>query len=153
MTQGIENKVPAFSHSFLSKAWKRKPVLPGVPREASDAATSPGLKDPRGLPLVSPSAGSAPHPGSPAEAGHHSASLPGTYGATARLCLQITGTQWQARVGAGHMFHLGPPASCQVAQPQLGASQVDTIGRTHIRFIREENYSLWTERSGQDIYN
>lgn len=36
---------------------------------------------------------------------------------------------------------------------QPGASQADTMGRTHVRFLGEENYSLWTERSGQDIYN
>lgn len=61
------------------------------------------------------------------------------------------GTHGRPVWGAGHVTHLGPPASCRAVQP--GASQADTMGRTHVRFVGEENYSLWTKRSGQDIYN
>ena len=63
---GAENKVPAFSRSFLSQskqqARKRKPVLPDVPREGPATATHAKIS---ALHLVTPSAGSAPCPRCP----------------------------------------------------------------------------------------
>lgn len=55
---------------------------------------------------------------------------------------------------------LGRPGSGLGMGPTLGhllpaglQSQADTMGRPHVRLLGEETHSLWTERSGQDIYN
>ena len=53
------------------------------------------------------------------------------------------------RDGLGSLFWRPKPGLV----PARLQSQADTMGRPHVRFLGEETHSLWTERSGQDIYN
>lgn len=80
-----------------------------------------------------------------------------------RRCL-VQGEGGSQAPSPGSRVHLdgdlGRPGLRLGSGPTLGhllparlQSQADTMGRPHVRFLGEETHSLWTERSGQDIYN
>lgn len=128
-------------------------MLPGVPGEAPATAPRQDLREIRGLPLVSPSAGSAPHSRFPCRTKPSLCFPPKCLGG---YCQALPSDSRDPLTGqCGGWAHVPPRATCFLpgGTPQPGVSQADTMGRTHIRFIGKENYSLWTERSGQAIYN
>lgn len=113
------------------------------------------LREIGGLPLVSPSAGSAPHPRLPSRTRPLLCFPPKCLGGYC-YCQALPSDSRDPLAGqCGGWAHVPPRATCFLpgGTPQPGVSQADTMGRAHIRFMGKENYSLWTKKSGQDIYN
>ena len=119
----------AATHAEAPKARGLHPVTPGGGAPASGALGDPahGSVALSAPPLAPGEGGSqAPSPGSRV----HSDGDLGRPG---------------LRLGTGPTLGHLLPAGLQ--------SQADTMGRPHVRLLGEETHSLWTERSGQDIYN
>jgi hypothetical protein len=154
MTQGVGNNIPAFGWRFLSQrkqqGRKGKPVLPSIQRPRGLVAVTYARipEGPEISILLTPGEWSVPSP-------RWLFSTPRNLEGHAKLFLQgaslhLDEEPSQAWMAAGHVWYHGPPASSRPAQQ--GAKEADTMDWTHVRFLGEENYSLWTERLGQAIH-